>query len=161
MTAACGRVANDVLTLSRPEIGELREGTGGGSSTMPQKANPVLSTMIRRAALAAPASNASLQLAAADTADERPAGAWHLEWEPMALLARHTVAAAVQTADLVGGLQVDTDRMAANLAAAHGTDGESTVLGGLVGSTPAWAGADHELVDATVAGARAWLGASR
>ena len=35
----------------RPEIGELSEGAGGGSSTMPHKANPVLSTLVRRAAL--------------------------------------------------------------------------------------------------------------
>ena len=43
-TDAWGRIANDVLTLGRPEIGELSEGAGGGSSTMPHKANPVLST---------------------------------------------------------------------------------------------------------------------
>ena len=50
-TDACARIANDVLTMSRPEIGELAEGAGGGSSTMPNKANPVLSVLVRRAAL--------------------------------------------------------------------------------------------------------------
>ena len=53
-TDAWGRIANDVLALARPEVGELAEGSGGGSSTMPHKANPVLSTLLRRAALAAP-----------------------------------------------------------------------------------------------------------
>ena len=48
-TDAWGRIAADVLTLSRPEIGELAEGTGGGSSTMPHKHNPVLSVLVRRA----------------------------------------------------------------------------------------------------------------
>ena len=54
-TDAWGRIANDVLTMSRPEIGELAEGAGGGSSTMPHKANPVLSVLLRRAALTTPA----------------------------------------------------------------------------------------------------------
>jgi 3-carboxy-cis,cis-muconate cycloisomerase len=162
VTAACGRIANDVLTLSRPEIGELTEGDGGGSSTMPQKQNPVLSTLVRRAALAAPSHLSLLHLAAADTADERPAGAWHLEWEPLALLARHTLTAVDQTATLVAGLQVDPHRMAANLAAAAGVDAERVALGRLAGALPdtSWAGADDLLVDAATARARTWLGAA-
>lgn len=41
---ALGKAATDVLTLARTEIRELSEGTGGGSSAMPHKANPVRST---------------------------------------------------------------------------------------------------------------------
>ena len=37
---AWGHIASDVATGSRPEIGELVEGEGGGSSTMPHKNNP-------------------------------------------------------------------------------------------------------------------------
>ena len=40
----CGKLAREVVELSRPEIGEVREEGGhlrGASSTMPQKANPV------------------------------------------------------------------------------------------------------------------------
>ena len=62
-TDAYGHLAADVTTLSRPEIGELAEGAGGGSSTMPHKRNPALSTLIRRAALAAPALAATVHLA--------------------------------------------------------------------------------------------------
>jgi 3-carboxy-cis,cis-muconate cycloisomerase len=104
-SAAWGRIANDVLTLSRPEIGELAEPAAegrGGSSAMPQKVNPILSVLIRRAALSAPAYLSLLQLAAADAGDERPAGAWHLEWQPLALLARHTLTAACQASDAGG-----------------------------------------------------------
>ena len=54
-TDAWGRIAGDVLVLGRPEVGELSEGVGGGSSTMPHKSNPVLSTLVRRAALTTPA----------------------------------------------------------------------------------------------------------
>src|SRR5437667_639917 len=44
LAGLCGRLAREVVELSRPEIGELREEGGrhrGASSTMPQKANPI------------------------------------------------------------------------------------------------------------------------
>ena len=95
-TDAWGRIANDVLTLSRPEIGELAEGAGGGSSTMPHKANPVLSLLVRRAALATPQLAATLHLAAAESVDERADGGWHAEWatlrDPAAAHARGRLA---------------------------------------------------------------------
>ncbi len=115
-TDAMGHIANDVLLLSRPEIGELAEPTvegRGGSSTMPQKSNPVLSVLIRRAALATPGLAAQLHLAAAATLDERPDGSWHTEWSTLATLSRRTLVAASQTAELLDGLHVDTGRMAA------------------------------------------------
>ena len=113
---ALGHVAGDVALLSRPEIGELREGAGGGSSTMPGKANPVLSVLLRRHALAAPGLAATLHAAAAAYVDERPDGAWHAEWDTLRLLARRSVVAASQAADLLEGLVVDTERMAARVA---------------------------------------------
>ena len=118
-TDACGRLARDVLELSRPEIGELSEGVGGGSSSMPHKANPVLSVLVRRAALTTPQLAATLHLCAADQVDERADGAWHAEWDTLRLLARRTAVATSQTADLLAGLRVHPDRMAANLAAAE------------------------------------------
>jgi 3-carboxy-cis,cis-muconate cycloisomerase len=113
---AWGHIANDVLLLGRPEISELAEPAvegRGGSSTMPGKANPVLSVLIRRAAMTAPGHAAQLHLAAATTLDERPDGSWHTEWPALASLARHTVTAGSQTTELLDGLHVDTGRMAA------------------------------------------------
>jgi 3-carboxy-cis,cis-muconate cycloisomerase len=118
-TDGCGRIARDVLELSRAEIGELSEARGGGSSSMPHKANPVLSVLVRRAALTTPQLAATLHLAAAEQVDERADGAWHAEWDTSRLLARRTAIAADQTADLLAGLRVHADRMAANLAAAE------------------------------------------
>jgi 3-carboxy-cis,cis-muconate cycloisomerase len=118
-TDACGRIARDVLVLGRPEIGELGEAVGGGSSSMPHKANPVLSVLVRRAALTTPQLAATLHLAAADQVDERADGAWHAEWDTLRLLARRTAIAASQTAELLQELRVHPDRMAANLAAAE------------------------------------------
>jgi 3-carboxy-cis,cis-muconate cycloisomerase len=114
-TDACGRIARDVLTLTRPEIGELSEANAGGSSSMPHKQNPVLSVLVRRAALTTPQLAATLHLAAADEVDERADGAWHAEWDTLRLLARRTAVAASQAAELLEGLQVHPDRMKANL----------------------------------------------
>ena len=152
-TDAWGRVANDVLALGRPEVGELAEGRGGGSSTMPHKANPVLSTLLRRAALAAPQLGATLHLAAAGQVDERADGAWHAEWGTLALLLRRTVVAGSQATELVTGLRVRTDRMRATLDTA-GADvlAEQRSMAALADRPPrdGYRGLDSELVDAAV-----------
>ena len=103
-TDACGHVARDVLEGSR--LGELAEARGGGSSSMPHKSNPVLSVLVRRAALTTPMLAATLHLAAADQVEERADGAWHAEWDTLRILVRRTVVAVSQTADLLEGLQI-------------------------------------------------------
>lgn len=112
---ALGVVASDVALLSRPEIAEVREGAvpgRGGSSTMPHKRNPVLSVLIRSAALQAPLLGAQLHLAATQAIDERPDGAWHSEWPALRRLLELTVTAASQGSELVAGLEVDAEAMA-------------------------------------------------
>lgn len=51
---ALGKIAADVLVLSRTEVGELAEGSGGGSSAMPHKNNPARATLIASAARQVP-----------------------------------------------------------------------------------------------------------
>ncbi|MCW2787921.1 MAG: 3-carboxy-cis,cis-muconate cycloisomerase [Aeromicrobium sp.] len=117
-TDAWGHVATDVATLSRTEIGELGEPAGpgrGGSSTMPHKQNPVLSVLIRRAALAAPALGATMHLASATTGDQRPDGAWHAEWATLRTLGRRSAVAGSQTTELLQGLHVNSERMGVTL----------------------------------------------
>jgi 3-carboxy-cis,cis-muconate cycloisomerase len=117
--AASGKVANDVLLLSRPEFGELSEPRAEGrgvSSAMPQKQNPVLSVLIRSAALAAPGHLAQVQAAAAGAIDERPDGSWHVEWQALRQLLRLAGGAAAKLAELADGLVVHADRMQDNLA---------------------------------------------
>jgi len=159
-TDAWGRIAADVLTLSRPEIGELAEGVGGGSSTMPHKANPVLSTLIRRAALTTPQLAATLHLAAAEQVAERADGAWHVEWDTLRLLLRRTLTAAGQAADLADELRVHPDRMAATLAGAReDVRAEQRAMAELAGREPAgdYLGAAGDLVDAVLTRARIQL----
>jgi 3-carboxy-cis,cis-muconate cycloisomerase len=159
-TDVWGHVAGDVLVAARPEIGELAEPGGagrGGSSAMPQKRNPILSVLIRRAALTAPHLSATLHVAAAAAVDERSDGGWHSEWSTLRTLARHTVTAGSQTAELLGGLHVHAGRMAATLAGARpGIDAEQRKIAQLTGSEPdgAYLGATDLIIDAALRRAR-------
>ncbi|MFJ4782450.1 3-carboxy-cis,cis-muconate cycloisomerase [Streptomyces sp. NPDC088794] len=116
---ALGKAATDVLTLARTELAEVTEGSGGGSSTMPHKANPVRSTLIVAAARRAPQLAATLY-GSLVAEDERPAGAWHAEWEPLRDLLRLVGGAARDAAELAEGLRVDAAAMRAHLALTHG-----------------------------------------
>lgn len=118
VTDAAGKIAGDVLFLSRPEVAELSEPVApgrGGSSAMPHKQNPVLSVLVRSAALQAPALAAQLHLAAASFNDERADGAWHAEWPALRSLLRLALGAAGQLRELTAGLQVHPDAMRRNL----------------------------------------------
>ncbi len=119
-TDALGKLAGDVVTLSRTEIAELSAGPGGGSSAMPQKSNPVAAVLIRSAALRAPQLAATLHLCAALAEDERPAGAWHAEWPTLRELVRITLGASAHAARLASVLRVDREAVARNLALTNG-----------------------------------------
>jgi len=114
---ALGKLALDVQTLSRTEIGELAEPGGaahGVSSAMPHKRNPVLSTLIRSAALQVPPLALGLtQCLLAE--DERSAGAWHAEWLLLRECLRLTGGAAHTAVELTRGLRARPERIEANL----------------------------------------------
>ncbi|MFE9021368.1 3-carboxy-cis,cis-muconate cycloisomerase [Streptomyces sp. NPDC007808] len=116
---ALGKLAADVLTLSRTEIAEVAEGGGGSSSAMPHKSNPVRSTLIASAARRAPQLAAVLYGALA-AEDERPAGAWHAEWEPLRDLLRLVGGAARDAVELAEGLRVEDHAMREHLDLTHG-----------------------------------------
>ncbi|MEU7061927.1 3-carboxy-cis,cis-muconate cycloisomerase [Streptomyces sp. NPDC046197] len=116
---ALGKLALDVLTLSRTETGEVSEGSGGGSSAMPHKANPVRATLLVSAARRAPHLAATLY-GCLVAEDERPAGAWHAEWEPLRDLLRLVGGAAGHVAGLAEGLRVHPAAMRQNLGLTRG-----------------------------------------
>ncbi|WP_043671613.1 3-carboxy-cis,cis-muconate cycloisomerase [Streptomyces xylophagus] len=116
---ALGKVAADVLVLCRTEVAEVSEGSGGGSSAMPHKANPVRSTLIAAAARRAP-QLAAVLYGSLTAEDERPAGAWHAEWEPLRDLLRLVGGAARDAAELAEGLRVHPDVMREHLGLTHG-----------------------------------------
>ena len=164
-TDSWGRIASDIVILARPEIGELSEPAiegRGKSSSMPHKRNPILSILIRRAALATPPLAAALHIAAALANDDRPDGAWHAEWDTLRILARRTVVAGSQCAELLTGLQVHVTQMARNLEAAD-VLGEQRTIAGVAESQPSatYFGAVELLVDESLRRARRALSGER
>ncbi|MER6629873.1 3-carboxy-cis,cis-muconate cycloisomerase [Streptomyces sp. NPDC000987] len=138
---ALGKAAADVLTLSRTEIAEVAEGSGGGSSAMPHKANPVRATLVVAAARRAPQLAATLY-GSLVAEDERPAGAWHAEWEPLRDLLRLVGGAARDAAELAEGLRVHADAMREHLDLTHGlivSERLSAELAGVLGRARAQA----------------------
>jgi 3-carboxy-cis,cis-muconate cycloisomerase len=162
-TDAWGRIASDVATLGRPEIDELAEPAvagRGGSSTMPQKQNPVLSVLVRRAAITAPPLAATLHTAAALAVDERPDGSWHAEWATLRTLARQAVVAGSQTAELVSGLRVNADRMAETVVNAQDAllAEQKSIAGENAADDPMmYLGATNLLIDAVLSRASSHL----
>ena len=115
-------MAQDVLLLAQSEIAEVRESSDmnrGGSSTMPQKSNPITSEAI----LTIARMNATL-LPALHHANlhehERGTHGMQLEWLTLAQMIGLTSGALEQTVNLSQNMIVNVDRMLENVRASHG-----------------------------------------
>ena len=122
VTSSLGKMAQDVLLLAQSEIGEVRESddmTRGGSSTMPQKSNPITSELI----LTIARMNATL-LPALHHANlhehERGTHGMQLEWLTLAQMIGLTSGALEQAVNLSQNMVVNADRMLENVQASHG-----------------------------------------
>jgi 3-carboxy-cis,cis-muconate cycloisomerase len=150
----CGKIAREVVELSRPEIGEVREEWShlrGASSTMPQKANPIGSEAIVGLSLLA-AHHAGALLSATQGTHERAAGEWQAEWDALPLVCAAAAGALAGAGRVMAGLSVYPERMRANLAGEGGTimaEAAMMAVAGVVGRTAA-----HELVSQASATAR-------
>jgi 3-carboxy-cis,cis-muconate cycloisomerase len=114
-----GKIGLDVALLAQTEVGEVREGTGGGSSTLPHKHNPIASTLAR-ACERLVAGYASVLASSLEHEHERAAGAWHAEWEALSGALAYTGGAVHTIADAIGSLGVDPERMRLNLGSTNG-----------------------------------------
>jgi 3-carboxy-cis,cis-muconate cycloisomerase len=115
---AIGKVAADVVLLAQTEVAEVAEGGGpgrGGSSSMPHKHNPVAAVATLACARQAPGLVATL-LSSMVAEHERAVGAWHAEWRPLSELLRSAGSAAAWLRDCLEHIQVDPERMRANLS---------------------------------------------
>jgi 3-carboxy-cis,cis-muconate cycloisomerase len=110
---ACGKVGLDVVLLAQTEVAEVRV-TGGVSSTMPHKRNPIGPILAQACARRASALAATFTW---EHEHERAAGAWHAEWEALSDLLALTGGAAAHLRRTLDGIDVDAERMRANLRA--------------------------------------------
>lgn len=117
VSGVLGKIASDIAVMSRTEIGEVAEGLpdgGGVSSSMPHKRNPVTSVLVLSAVRQVPALALVLQHAML-AEDERTAGAWQSEWQPLRDALRLVLGATEHANRLLADLAVDEERMRTNL----------------------------------------------
>jgi len=122
LTGTLGKFARDWSLLMQTEIGEVFEPAApgkGGSSTMPHKRNPVGAAVVLHAANRAPALVAGLYAAMVQE-HERGLGGWHAEWQPLAELLQITAGALARCCETVEGMEVDAQRMRANIDITRG-----------------------------------------
>ncbi|HEX3688881.1 MAG TPA: lyase family protein [Solirubrobacteraceae bacterium] len=114
------KIARDVTLLAQQELAEVSEDGGparGGSSAMAHKRNPVGAVSVLACTKRTPGLVATA-LAAMEQEHERAAGAWQSEWGTYTDLLSLSGSAAAWTRELLENLDVDAERMRANLAAA-------------------------------------------
>lgn len=138
-----GKIGLDVELLAQTEVGEVREGPDGGSSTLPQKRNAVRSTLARACAQLV-SGYASVLSRGVVQEHERAAGAWHAEWEALSGALSYTGGAASAIAEAVEGLAVDAARMRRNLELTGGLIVAERVAFALAGRQGG--GSGHETV---------------
>ncbi|MFO1146902.1 MAG: lyase family protein [Alsobacter sp.] len=148
LLAALGKMATDIAHLASTEVGEVAEphmAGRGGSSAMPHKRNPVGATLILAAGEAATGPAVTLLSSMQGAAHERPAGAWHAEWQALPLLFGLASGALAEARRLAEGLEANETRMRANLDLTRGLLFADAAAGALAG-TLGRAGA-HALVE--------------
>jgi 3-carboxy-cis,cis-muconate cycloisomerase len=122
LAGTMGKIANDVILLSQSEVGEVQEGLApgkGGSSTLPHKRNPV-DTVAAVAAARLALGQVPVVLASLVQEHERAVGGWQSEWAALPDLFRATAGAVERVRLTVRALDVNPDRMRANLDLTRG-----------------------------------------
>ena len=122
VTGTTSKIGNEIFELQRPELGEVAEPfTPGqvGSITMPHKRNPELAEHLDTLGRVVRA-NAGTALEGMVALHERDGRGWKAEWLLLPQSSLLTGAALAYAVRLLEGLQVNADRMRANLDAQKG-----------------------------------------
>ena len=122
VTGSLAKMSQDVILLCQSEVAEVRESADasrGGSSTMPQKSNPVVSELVVAASRASAGLLSGMQQALVQE-HERATHGWQLEWLSLPPLLALSASSLRHSLFLARNLQVDTARMQANVDASRG-----------------------------------------
>ena len=122
LVASLGKIARDLALLMQTEVAEVSEAAGdgrGGSSTMPHKRNPVLCSAVLAASGRVPGLVANV-LTSMGQEHERGLGNWQVEWETIPEIFNICGGALEKMNASIAGLQVDRDRMTADLEFTQG-----------------------------------------
>jgi 3-carboxy-cis,cis-muconate cycloisomerase len=122
LAGSLGKMARDLSLMMQSEVAEAFEPQApgrGGSSTMPHKRNPVGAAAMLAAATRIPGLVATL-LSAMPQEHERGLGGWQAEWESLPEICLLTSGALMHAVQVIEGLQIDAERMRANVDATRG-----------------------------------------
>lgn len=118
LAAALGKIAQDVWIMTQSGMKTVALGAKGGSSTMPQKENPVQPSAIIALANMASGLNATLTQAAQHR-EARDGAAWFTEWMALPQLCLTAGSALTISGTMIEGLAPNTDAMAVQIAETH------------------------------------------
>ena len=121
-TGSLGKIARDISLLMQTEVGEASEPAGdgrGGSSTMPQKRNPVGCSLALAAANRVPGL-VSAFLSGMVQEHERGVGGPQAEWSAVSAIIGSFGLALSSMAEVAEGLEVNVARMRDNIEATRG-----------------------------------------
>lgn len=116
VTGSLGKIGADVVTLCQSGIGEVLLEGAGGSSTMPQKANPVGPSALVSLARMVAGLDGVVQGAAVHGM-QRDGAAWMAEWLTLPQMCVLTGRALALAGEVAGQLRPDAQAMARGLAA--------------------------------------------
>jgi 3-carboxy-cis,cis-muconate cycloisomerase len=122
VAGTAAKIAMDVALLMQSEVGEAFEPSApgrGGSSALPHKRNPVGAAAVSAAARRAHALLPVI-FGAMIAEHERAVGGWQAEWQTLTELLQLAGGAAARVRETIEGLEVDTHKMADNLAGSGG-----------------------------------------
>jgi 3-carboxy-cis,cis-muconate cycloisomerase len=148
LVGSLGKMARDTSLHMQTDVAEAAEPAGegrGGSSTMPHKRNPVACAAVLAAATRVPGLVATM-LSGMVQEHERALGGWQAEWDTLPEIVQLAASALQQMHQTIAGLQVDDQRMRANLDTTHGlimAEAVTLALGKKMGRLEA-----HKLVEA-------------
>jgi 3-carboxy-cis,cis-muconate cycloisomerase len=130
LVSTLAKIAQEIALLQKSETGEVEEGFEpgrGGSSTMPQKRNPIsceaiigIAKIVRQ--------DVALALDFMTPDHERATGPWHAEWEALPEICILAHGAMAHTLGLLRNLVVRPERMARNLALSEGLIASEAVM---------------------------------
>jgi len=118
LAAALGKIAQDVWIMTQSGMKTVTLGAKGGSSTMPQKENPVQPSAIIALANMASGLNATLTQAAQHR-EARDGAAWFTEWMALPQLCLTAGSALTISGTMIESLVPNTDAMAVQIAETH------------------------------------------
>ncbi|QOL81503.1 class-II fumarase/aspartase family protein [Pseudooceanicola spongiae] len=119
MAQLLGKMGDDLILMAQSSAGEVRVGASGGSSTMPQKQNPVQPSVLLALARQVVGLNATMQNSGMPR-QERDGAAWFTEWLTLPQLCLSAAAALETAQDMVPGLTPDGDAMLEVFTSSHG-----------------------------------------